>query len=195
MAASGLNNESSIITILFQGMHKHVISCGNCQHESVSFEPFTVLSLAHPVSGNNMLKRLLHNCYEDTVITYKCPQCNKEGESFRKTIIQKMSAILVLHLNRFEYAISARKKQNFVDFPVEGLSLRGLILSDKPSASCSLCVVSNHFGTLSGGHYTSYCRPSRGNVWYNCDDRSVSRLKTPVKTSAAYLFYNSLQTV
>ena len=56
--------------------------------------------------------------------------------------------------------------------------------------------MSNHFGTLSSGHYTSYCRPSCGSVWYNCDDRSVSRLRTPVKTSAAYfLFYNSLQNV
>ena len=91
---------------------------------TVSFEPFTVLSLAPPASGNSTLKRLLHNYYEDTVITYKCPQCSKEGESFRKTIIQKMPPILVLHLNWFEYAISARKKQNFVDFPVEGLSLR-----------------------------------------------------------------------
>ena len=177
-------------------MHKHVISCGNCQHESVSFEPFTVLSLSLPVSGNSTSKRFLHNYYEDTVITYECPQCSKEGEIFRKTIIQKMPPILVLHLNRFEYAIFARKKQYFVDFPVEGLSLRARILSDKPSASYSLCAVSNHFGTLSGGHYTGYCRPSRGNAWYNCNDRSFSRLRTPVKTSAAYLlFYDSLQNV
>ena len=69
MAASGSNSEPPTITILFQGMHKHLISCGNCQYESVSFEPFTVLSLALPVSGNSMLKRLLHNYYEDTVIT------------------------------------------------------------------------------------------------------------------------------
>ena len=163
---------------------------------NLSFEPFTVLSLVLPVSGNSMLKRLLHNYYEDTVITYKCPQCSKEGESFRKTIIQKMPPILIIHLNRFEYAISARKKQNFVDFPVEGLNLRAHILSDKPSALYSLCAMSSHFGTLSGGHCTSYCRLSHGSVWYSCDDRSVSRLRTPVKTSAAYLlFYNSLQNV
>ena len=175
LAALGSNREPSIITILFQGMHKHVNSCGNYQHESVLFESFTVLSLTLPVSGNSTLKRLLHNYYEDTVITYKCPQCSKEGESFRKTIIQKMPLMLVLHLNRFECAISARKKQNFVDFPVEGLSLRAHLLSDKPSASYSLCAVSNHFGTLSSGHYTSYCKPSCGNVWYSCDGRSVSR--------------------
>ena len=185
MAAAGSNSERSIITILFQGMHKHVISCGNCQHESFSFEPFTVLSLALPVSGNSTLKRLLHNYYEDTFITCKCPQCSKEGESIRKTIIQKMPPLLVLHLNRFDYSISARKKQNFVDFPVEGLSLRAHIFSDRPSASYSLCAVSNHFGTLSGRHYTSYCRPSRGNVWYNCNDRSDSRLRTPVITSTS----------
>ena len=35
VAASGSNNEPSIITLLFQELHKHVISCGNCQHESV----------------------------------------------------------------------------------------------------------------------------------------------------------------
>ena len=143
VAAAGSNSKPSIITILFQGMHKNVISCGNCQHESV-------VSLAFPVSGNGTLKVLLHDYYEDTFITYKCPQCSKEGESFRKTIIQKMPPILVLHLNRFEHAISSRKKQNFVDFPVEDLSLRAHILSDKPSASYSLCAVSNHFGTLSG---------------------------------------------
>ena len=99
VVAAGSNSEPSIITILFQGMHKHVISCGNCDHESVSFEPFTVSSFALPVSGNSTLKRLLHNYYEDSFITYKCPQCSKEGESLRKTILQKMPPILILHLN------------------------------------------------------------------------------------------------
>ena len=163
-------------------MHKHVISFGNCQQESVSFEPFTVLSLALPVSGNNTLKKFLHNYYEDTFITYKCPQCSEEGESLRKTIIQKMPPILVLHLNRFEYAISARKKQNFVDFAVEGLSLRPHILSDnlQPHTVCMRCQTT--LVLLSGGHCTSYSRLSYGNVWYSCDDRSVSRLRTPIKT-------------
>ena len=68
VAAAELNSEPSIITILFQGMHKHVISFGSCQHESVSFESFTVLSLALPVSGNSTLKRLLHNYREDIII-------------------------------------------------------------------------------------------------------------------------------
>ena len=59
----------------------------------------------------------------------------------------------------------------------------------------TVCVWCRTTSTLSGGHYTSYCKPSHGNVWYSCNDRSVSRLRTPVKTSTAYLFYNSLQNV
>ena len=95
-------NFTNFFIFIFLFFFSIVISCGNCQHESVSFEPFTILSLALPVSGNSTLKRWLHNYYEDTFITYKCPQCSKEGESFRKTTIQKMPPILVLHLNRFE---------------------------------------------------------------------------------------------
>ena len=88
------------------------------------------------------------------------------------------------------------ERNNFVDFPLEDLSLRAHTLSDRPSAFYSLCLVSSHFGTLSGGHYTSYRRPSLGNIWYSCDGRSVSRSRTPVTTYAAYLlFYNSLQNV
>ena len=143
-----IGKKSSLLKIETFSNLRIVISCGNCQHESVSIELLTVLSLALHVSGNSTLKKLLNNYCENTFITYKCPQCSKEGESFRKTIIQKMPQILVLHLKRFDYAISARKKQNFVDFPLEGLSLRAHTLSDKSSASYSLCAVSNHFGTL-----------------------------------------------
>ena len=42
-----------------------------------------------------------------------------------------MPPILILHLNQFEYATSARKKRNFVDFPVEGLSGRAHIVTPK----------------------------------------------------------------
>ena len=46
---------------------------------------------------------------------------------------------------------------------------------------------------MNGGHYTSYCKPPQGDVWYQCDDKTVTRLRTPVKTSTAYLlFYDSV---
>ena len=60
-------------------------------------------------------------------------------------------------------------------------------------ALCDLCAVSNHRGTMIGGHYTSYCKPPQGDVWYRCDDKTVTRLRTPVKMSTAYLLlYDSV---
>ena len=101
--------------------------------------------------------------------------------------------MLLLHLNRFECNVSARKKQNFVDFPLEQLSLGELTTSKEGNpAFYNLYAVSNHYGTLNGGHYTSYCKPFQ-DVWYQCDDKIVTKLKAPVKTSAAYvLFYESV---
>ena len=66
------------------------------------------------------------------------------------------------------------------------------MLSSVNLASYDLCAVSNHHGTMNGGHYTSYCKLPQGDVWYQYDNKNVTRLRTPVKASTAYLlFYNS----
>ena len=110
-----------------------------------------------------------------------------------RIFIQRSPPVLILHLNRFEYNISARKKQNYVDFPLRQLSLGKHALSGTNLASYDLCAVSNHHGTMNGGHYTSYCKSPQGDVWYQCDDKTVSRLRIPVKMSTAYLlFYDSV---
>ena len=111
----------------------------------------------------------------------------------RRIFIQRLPPILILHLNSFEYNISARKKQNNVDFPLRQLSLGEHALSSANLDSYDLCAVSNHHGAMNGGHYTSYCKPPQGDVWYQRDDKTVTKLRTPVKTSTAYLlFYDSV---
>ena len=42
---------------------------------------------------------------------------------------------------------------------------------------------------MNGGHHISYCKPPQGDVWYQCDDKTVTRLRTSVKTSTAYLLF------
>ena len=188
----GIASELSIISLLFQGEHRHVITCNNCHHESTSLEPFTILSLSLPATGNCTLAVLLQAYYEVCCIDYNCSRCNRGGKSSRKTTIQRLPPMLLLHLNCFEYNISARKKQNYVDFPLKQLIMREYASKNSNPSSYNLCAVSNHYGTLNGGHYTSYCKPPQGDVWYQCDDKTVTRLRTPVKTSAAYfLFYDS----
>ena len=189
LVSEELPSDPSIISLLFQGEHNQVITCKNCHYESVSIEPFTILSLSLPGSGNCTLEMLLSNNYETGLIDYTCTSCNKVGKCARKTVIQRLPPVLVLHLNRFEYNISARKKQNYVDFPLQNLSLKEHVQNNANLPLYNLCAVSNHYGTLSGGHYTCYCKPSHENIWYQCDDKNVTKLKTSIKSSAAYLLF------
>jgi ubiquitin carboxyl-terminal hydrolase 4/11/15 len=54
-----------------------------------------------------------------------------------------------------------------------------------------LYAVSNHFGSLNGGHYTAFCQNSLDKKWYEFDDSSVSSISaSSAVTKAAYvLFY------
>ena len=113
-----LNNRTSIISSLFQGEHMQSIVCCNCHHNSISMEVFTILSLSISTNMECTLMSLFHNHYHDGIIDYRCPKCNITGNSTRKTEIQKLPQVLVLHLNRFEYATQANKRQTYVDFPL-----------------------------------------------------------------------------
>ena len=107
--AEELTSEPSIISLLFEGEHRHVNTCNTCHHESILLETFTVLSLSFPSSGDHALADLIKSYYEACSIDYRCPGCSG-GKSTRKTSIHRLPRLLVLHLNRFEYNISARKK-------------------------------------------------------------------------------------
>ena len=54
-----------------------------------------------------------------------------------------------------------------------------------------LFAVSNHFGSLGGGHYTAYAKNPYYNQWFEFNDTNVSSINTNrIVTEAAYvLFY------
>ena len=41
-----LTSKHFVISLLFQGEHRHVMACRNCHHKSMTLEPFTILSLS-----------------------------------------------------------------------------------------------------------------------------------------------------
>ena len=186
-----LNNRTSIIfSRLFQGEHMQSIVCCNCHHNSVSMEAFTVLSLSISTNMECTLMSLFDNHYQDGIIDIRCPKCNIAVKSVRKTKIQKLPQILVLHLNHFEYATQANKWQTYVDFPLQQLNLQRYFENFPPY---NLIAVTNHYGTVSGDHYTSHCKLSQGDIWYSCDNSTVKELRTCVNTSAAYMLFYECQ--
>lgn len=96
-----------------------------------------------------------------------CPTCKRPQRATKQLRIARLPTILVVHLKRFHYAGPWRDKLNtFIDYPMQNLDLTKYVLggseaSRVPNADTSqrylydLYAVTNHFGTLSGGHCTS----------------------------------------
>lgn len=127
-----------------------------------------------------------------------CGSCKEHRQAHKKMDLWKLPPVLVIHLKRFSYKsrYNREKIDMVVDFPLEGLDLseylpEGQVDPEKPPMY-DLFAVSNHFGSMGGGHYTAYAKHRNDGKWYNYDDSSVSPVSDPnsVKTAAAYvLFY------
>jgi ubiquitin carboxyl-terminal hydrolase 4/11/15 len=138
-----------------------------------------------------------------------CPKCKKWQEASKKLDIWWPPPILIIHLKRFAYTHWYRSKLDiFVDFPLEGLDLRGYVLGSPLTLSSTttstrsnesllydLYAVINHYGTLGGGHYTAIVKRvgvDNNMRWYHFDDTCISPITDPqheIVTSAAYILF------
>lgn len=99
---------------------------------------------------------------------WTCPSCKTSRDATKKFDFVKLPPILVIHLNRFAgTTINLEKKNTHVIFPVEDFNLeRHLVRDDdtnwthRHSYSYNLYGLSNHYGSMDGGHYTAYCKNS-----------------------------------
>ncbi|KAL2331868.1 hypothetical protein Fmac_019449 [Flemingia macrophylla] len=121
-----------------------------------------------------------------------CPGCKKHRQASKKLDLWRLPEILVIHLKRFQYSRYMKNKlETYVDFPVDNLDLSAYIShGNDESYHYTLYAVSNHFGSMGGGHYTAFVHRG-GDQWYDFDDSHVHPIsREKIKSSAAYvLFY------
>ena len=111
--------------------------------------------------------------------------------------VYKAPDYLIIHLKRFSHnrnsMFGSRKLNDLINFPTSGLDLNNYVMSSVDGGQCvyDLYAVSNHFGSLNGGHYTAFAKNPYYQKWFNFDDSDVSRAdESEVVTKAAYvLFY------
>jgi uncharacterized UBP type Zn finger protein len=132
-----------------------------------------------------------------------CGRCKNHVTALKKMELYRAPEYLIIHLKRFSHQrqsfFSSKKISELVNFPVEGLDLSDYVLHNtqqqKKGSSDQLIydlyAVSNHFGSLNGGHYTAYAQNPIDKRWYDFDDTDVSRMDPAgAVTKAAYvLFY------
>uniref|UniRef100_A0A8C7ZQV5 ubiquitinyl hydrolase 1 n=1 Tax=Oryzias sinensis TaxID=183150 RepID=A0A8C7ZQV5_9TELE len=127
-----------------------------------------------------------------------CPVCKKHQLATKKLDLWSLPEVLIIHLKRFSYTKFTREKlDSIVDFPLRDLDfsdflLRKSLSSEEPPSRYDLIAVSNHYGGLRDGHYTSYAKNKDNAQWYYFDDSKVTYAsEDQIMTNAAYvLFYH-----
>ncbi|KAI9094255.1 hypothetical protein K1719_021309 [Acacia pycnantha] len=122
-----------------------------------------------------------------------CPGCKVHCQASKKLDLWRLPEILVIHLKRFQYSRFMKNKlDTYVDFPIDDLDLSAYITHghEKTSNRYMLYAISNHYGSMGGGHYTAFVHHG-GDRWYDFDDSHVYPInQEKIKSSAAYvLFY------
>lgn len=78
--------------------------------------------------------------------------------------------MLVIQLKRFGSTRWREKAGGLVDFPLAGLDLTAHALDSRQAAAeglplYDLYAVTNHFGSLHGGHYTAFAKNPADSHW------------------------------
>lgn len=119
--------------------------------------------------------------------------CRKPTYAAKKMNLTVLPSIVIIQLKRFddEYA-QGKKLTTLVEFPLDNLDLSPFIVNQQDEKITNqllydLVAISNHTGSLTGGHYTTTARKMGTNEWFNFNDESVSRCYNNIVTASAYL--------
>ena len=76
-----------------------------------------------------------------------------------------------------------------VIFPIEDLDIGKYVVEENSRRDClyDLCSISQHYGSLSSGHYTAYCKNE--GEWYTFDDEKIRKVNNPslIISNGAYI--------
>lgn len=121
-----LSKDNSLITDLFLGQFRSTLKCTQCEHESVIFEPFWVVSV--PLAKDTVD---LQECLElfvraetlDGEEMPKCEACKERRRCIKWYSFERWPPVLVIHLKRFSGSYRT-KLSNMIQTPLKALDLR-----------------------------------------------------------------------
>lgn len=210
-----LERDSSAITDLFGGQLQSSVTCHKCGGRFTMYEPFWDLSLplakegkggglswlgikGTPASIQDCLTAFTADEKLEGVEAFHCERCGEKTPATKHLRIHRFPEVLVLQIKRFKYkGTSTDKLTANVSFPLKDLRLHQFASPESPAGPAECCyelyAVSNHYGNLSGGHYTAMCRVPQlggGDAWFSFNDEQVTRVSpTQVTSQYAYILF------
>ena len=129
--------------------------------------------------------------------SWYCSNCKKNQEALKKLEIYRAPNILIVQLKRFdckteniyEGLLKNKKNDSLVVFPIQNLDISKYVVEEnsKKDSCYDLCAISQHYGSLSSGHYTALCKNE--DEWYTFDDEKISKINNLkyIVTKGAYI--------
>ena len=197
MMSTMYEKDYSEIIGMFYGIHVSTItSLENSETLSVRPEPFFVLSLSLPSNpeenGITIYSCIDEFCKKDRLDgdnAWFNEKTNQKQHVDKGIVFWNFPEILIIHLKRWNY--NGNKDNRVVNIPLENIDLTSYVKGyERASFVYDLYGVCNHYGGVSGGHYTANIKTAEGN-WYRFNDASVTKIDTDavVSVNAYCLFF------
>uniref|UniRef100_A0A8C9A527 Ubiquitin carboxyl-terminal hydrolase n=1 Tax=Prolemur simus TaxID=1328070 RepID=A0A8C9A527_PROSS len=131
-----------------------------------------------------------------------CPSCKQHQLATKKLDLWMLPEVLIIHLKRFSYTKFSREKlDTLVQFPIRDLDFSEFVIKPQNEAApelykYDLIAVSNHYGGMRDGHYTTFACNKDSGQWHYFDDNSVSPVnENQIESKAAYVLFYQRQDV
>ncbi|XP_037677039.1 ubiquitin carboxyl-terminal hydrolase 11 isoform X1 [Choloepus didactylus] len=131
-----------------------------------------------------------------------CPTCKQHQLATKKLDLWMLPETLIIHLKRFSYTKFSREKlDTLVEFPIRDLDFSEFVIKPQSESNpelykYDLIAVSNHYGGLRDGHYTTFACNKDSGQWHYFDDSSVSPVtESQIQSKAAYVLFYQRQDV
>ncbi|XP_060922245.1 ubiquitin carboxyl-terminal hydrolase 47 isoform X2 [Limanda limanda] len=179
---------------IFKGELNHKTTCGGCKKKSDSKGFFWILPLPMEDSSRHTFsveRGLMAFFRKDKVYGENrmyCTECDKKHDADLECEMTQNPEILTLLLKRFTFEYKSR---HYVKLHCQVKVPQTLHIKD---CKYDLYALVNHFGNLTGGHYTAEIKSFETGAWYCFNDDTVGKVKPlfrsgngSVRSNTAYL--------
>ena len=123
-----------------------------------------------------------------------CSKCKIHRRASKEMFISRLPKNLIIHFKRFKKIDGEddtyRKFPDLITFETNELDVGNYCLSGQIDTQYELFAVCNHYGGVSTGHYTAFCRNLKTKNWVSFDDKLVKDIREDeVVSKFAYLLF------
>ena len=174
----------------------NTIKCQDCLNETYNYDYLSMLILEPKNTLNESFNDYFS--FKLTDENYKCMACGANKQANKMCKIYKHSPVIFIQLKRFKYDNRGNrsKDNNNVEIPdsinIENFCDMEICESKSKYFNYTLGGISNHMGSLNGGHYTADCKDLIQNEWFHFNDSDVYKYDNKIidKSNAYVLMYN-----